>query len=424
MGVVYKARQVKANRPVALKVILAGGHAGESELARFRTEGEALARLTHPNIVQVFEVGEHQGRPFFSLELCPGGSLDRKLAGTPLPPREAARLVEVLARAMHAAHQANVIHRDLKPANVLLSADGTPKITDFGLAKKLDDGANPTVTGAVMGTPSYMAPEQAEGKKDVGPAADGYALGAILYECLTGRPPFKAPTALDTLMQVVADEPVPPSRLLRRVPFDLETICLKCLQKVPARRYASAQALAEDLARFLEGRPILARRPSLLVQARYWCRRPERVRDAGTILLVGTVLTLIPRLAQGLNLWLWVGERDGLVIAVSSVAWWPLLGWIALRTIARRRWAVWAGFVVSFCWMMVGCGVVLLGDAYAFVNNVSGALVWAILWAAYIIALHSFQVNREELSSPGPLRWTPLSRPKPGDPSLYPVRPS
>jgi tRNA A-37 threonylcarbamoyl transferase component Bud32 len=403
MGVVYKARQTGLQRIVALKMILSAGHAGAAERARFRTEAEAIARLQHPNIVSVFEVGEHEGRPFFSLELCPGGSLDRKLAGTPLPPREAARLVEVLARAMHAAHQANVIHRDLKPANVLLSADGTPKITDFGLAKKLDDGANPTVTGAVMGTPSYMAPEQAEGKKDVGPAADVYSLGAILYECLTGRPPFKAPTALDTLMQVVADEPVPPSRLLRRVPFDLETICLKCLQKSPARRYDSAKALAEDLARFLEGRPILARRPSLLVQARYWCRRPERVRDAGTVLLVGTVLTLIPRTAQGLVLWLRRGSEDGLVIAVSSVAWWPLLWWIALRTIARRPWAVWAGLVLSFCWMMHECRLVLLGNADTFVEyNLSGMLVWACPLAAYVIALHSLQVNREELSSPGP----------------------
>src|SRR5262245_30991858 len=192
MGVVYKARQAGLNRVVALKMVLAGGHAGPAELARFRVEAEAVARLQHPNIVGVFEVGEAGGRPFLSLEFCPEGSLEQRLGGTPLPPEEAARLVETLAGAMHAAHRTGVVHRDLKPANVLLGADGTPKVSDFGLAKRLGEAAGQTATGAVLGTPSYMAPEQAEGRKDVGPAADVYALGAILYECLTGRPPFKA----------------------------------------------------------------------------------------------------------------------------------------------------------------------------------------------------------------------------------------
>ncbi len=194
MGVVYQARDAKLKRLVALKVILAGDHAGEDEHGRFRAEAEAIARLQHPNIVQIHEVGEHDGKPFLSLEYCAGGSLDKKLAGTPLPPMEAARLVQTLAGAVQAAHQARVIHRDLKPANVLLAADGTPKITDFGLAKKLDDVGR-TQSGAIMGTPSYMAPEQAAGEtKYQGPGADIYALGAILYELLTGRPPFKAAT--------------------------------------------------------------------------------------------------------------------------------------------------------------------------------------------------------------------------------------
>ncbi len=240
MGVVYKARQIALNREVALKMILSGAHAGEEEMARFQTEAEAIARLRHPGIVQIHEIGADEGRPFFSLEFCAGGSLERKLAGKPLPPREAADLVEQLARAMHAAHQAEVIHRDLKPANVLLAADGTPKITDFGLAKKLDE-AGQTHTGSVMGTPSYMAPEQAEGKKDIRPAADIYALGAILYKCLTGRPPFKAETTFDTILQVVSDEPIPPRQLNARVPRDLQTICLKCLHKEPRKRYPSAR---------------------------------------------------------------------------------------------------------------------------------------------------------------------------------------
>ena len=256
MGVVYQARQTKLNRLVALKMILAGSHAGAADLARFRTEAEAVARLQHPNIVQVYEVGEHEGMPFFSLEFCGGGSLEKKLDGTPLPPKEAAALVETLARAMQAAHEQRVIHRDLKPANVLLAEDGTPKITDFGLAKKLDE-AGQTQTGAIMGTPSYMAPEQAGGKSgEIGPAADVYALGAILYECLTGRPPFKAATALDTLMQVVGDEPVPPPQLQPKAPRDLETICLKCLHKEARKRYESAAELADDLRRFLDGEPI------------------------------------------------------------------------------------------------------------------------------------------------------------------------
>jgi WD40 repeat protein/tRNA A-37 threonylcarbamoyl transferase component Bud32 len=288
MGVVYKARQVKLDRVVALKMILAGSHAGEMGLTRFRTEAEAVARLQHPGIVQIYEVGEHNGLPFFSLEFCPGGSLDKKLGGTPQPPREAAALVEKLAVAMEAAHQKGVIHRDLKPANVLLAEDGTPKITDFGLAKKLD-AAGQTQTGAVMGTPSYMAPEQAGGSsKQVGPAADVYALGAILYECLTGHPPFKSAVPVDTVLQVLSEEPVPPSRLLPKCPRDLETICLKCLQKEPRKRYASAAGLAEDLRHFLAGEPIRARPVGAPERLWRWCRRNPLVAGltAATVLFV------------------------------------------------------------------------------------------------------------------------------------------
>jgi formylglycine-generating enzyme required for sulfatase activity len=265
-------------------MILAGSHAGAADLARFQTEAEAIARLRHSNIVQVYEVGEHEGKPYFSLEFCGGGSLEKKLDGTPQPPGEAAALVETLARAMQAAHEKGVIHRDLKPANVLLAGDGTPKVTDFGLAKKLDE-AGQTASGAVMGTPSYMAPEQAEGRA-VGPLADVYALGAILYECLTGRPPFKAATALDTMMQVMSDEPVPPSRLAGKLPADLETISLKCLSKEPARRYASAEELANDLRRFQAGEPIRARPVGAAERAWKWARRrPALAALLGVVLL-------------------------------------------------------------------------------------------------------------------------------------------
>ena len=271
MGVVYKARQIGLNRLVALKMILAGGFAGAADLERFRTEAEAIARLRHPNIVQVHEIGEHQGRPFFTLELC-AGSLERRLKAAPLAPAEAAELVETLARAMEASHRRHVIHRDLKPANVLLTEDGSPKITDFGLAKKLDEVGR-TQSGAVLGTPSYMAPEQAKSDaKQIGPATDVYALGAILYECLTGQPPFRAATLMETLQQVIADEPAPPRRLNARTPADLEIICLKCLQKEPGKRYGTAAALADDLARQRRGEPIAARPVGRLERGWLWCR--------------------------------------------------------------------------------------------------------------------------------------------------------
>jgi serine/threonine protein kinase len=247
--------------------------------------------------VQVFEIGEQNGLPFFSLEFCSGGSLEKKLAGTPLPPQEAARLVDVLARAMEHAHKHGVIHRDLKPANVLLLEDGTPKITDFGLAKKVEETGQ-TATGAVMGTPSYMAPEQAGGKKEqLGPATDVYALGAILYECLTGRPPFRAASALDTVLQVLSEEPVSPKQLNAKVPQNLETICLKCLQKEPGRRYAGAAALAEDLRRFQAGEPIVARPVGSVERLGLWCRRNRLVASLlGTVavlLVTGTVLATV-----------------------------------------------------------------------------------------------------------------------------------
>jgi WD40 repeat protein/tRNA A-37 threonylcarbamoyl transferase component Bud32 len=293
MGVVYKARQTKLDRLVALKMILSGAHAGGDERRRFLREAEAVARLQHPNIVQIHEVGEADGHPFFSLEFCPGGSLEKKLNGTPWPGRRAAQLVQTLAAAMQAAHDRHIVHRDLKPANVLLAADGTPKVTDFGLAKKLDASAAQTQSGAVMGTPSYMAPEQAGASKAVGPAADVYALGAILYELLTGRPPFKAETPVDTIVQVVNDEPVPPSRLRPGVPRDLETIGLKCLEKDPRRRYVRAADLAEDLRRFQAAEPIAARPVGLAERALKWARRRPGVAALAAVSLAAAAALLV-----------------------------------------------------------------------------------------------------------------------------------
>jgi WD40 repeat protein len=310
MGVVYKARHLALNRTVALKVLTMGSHANEEELARFRREAEAAASLQHPGIVQIYEVGEHQGRAYLALEYVEGGTLAQRLNGAPQPPRAAALMVEALARAIHYAHQRGIIHRDLKPQNVLVPAEDTQnsrgntvrgevsssvvsvspmaKITDFGLAKRIGDDSALTQTGALLGTPSYMAPEQASGNpKDVGPAVDIYALGAILYEMLTGRPPFRGTSILQTLEQVREQDPVPPGRLQPTTPRDLETICLKCLAKLPAKRYASALALAEDLGRFLDGQPIQARPVGAVERTLKWARR----RPALAALVVLGVLT-------------------------------------------------------------------------------------------------------------------------------------
>jgi serine/threonine protein kinase/tetratricopeptide (TPR) repeat protein len=289
MGVVYKARQRGLNRWVALKMVLAGAHAGASQLARFHTEAEAVARLQHPNIVQIYDVGELDGLPYFSLEYIDGLSLDQKIHRQAQPPREAANLTETLSRAMHYAHENGIIHRDLKPANVLMTTDGKPKITDFGLAKRLEEDSSQTKSGTLMGTPSYMAPEQARGEiKDVGPLADVYSLGAMLYELLTGRPPFLASSAMDTIMQVTRDEAMAPTRIVPDTPRDLETICMKCLQKESGKRYSSALALAEDLERFQLGEPILARPVSGPERLWRWCRRNPRVA-----LLTGAVAVLL-----------------------------------------------------------------------------------------------------------------------------------
>jgi WD40 repeat protein/tRNA A-37 threonylcarbamoyl transferase component Bud32 len=294
MGVVYKARHTKLHRLVALKMILTGAHTREEDLARFRAEAEAVAGLRHPNIVQIYDVGEQDGLPYFSLEFVEGGTLERQIDGTPWEAPRAAGMLETLARALHAAHRAGIIHRDLKPANVLLTADGVPKLTDFGLAKRLDEASDRTRTGTILGTPLYMAPEQAGGRKDLlGPHTDVYALGAVLYQLVTGRPPFQGPTPMDPLFQVLNQEPVPPAQLNPKLPRDLETICLKCLQKEPARRYAGALDLAEDLRRFRNQEPIRARPVGSTEKVVRWCHRNPVVAGltaaVAVLLVVGAV---------------------------------------------------------------------------------------------------------------------------------------
>ena len=296
MGVVYKARQVKLNRVVALKMILAGQLANEADVKRFYVEAEAAAKLDHPGIVPIFEIGQHDGQHYFSMAFVEGESLAKKVANGPLPPREAAQLVQKVAEAVQYAHEHDIIHRDLKPANVLLDVNGQCKVTDFGLAKQMKADSGLTGTGQILGTPSYMPPEQAAGKiDDIGPAADVYSLGAILYCLVTGRPPFQAANPMDTLLQVLDQEPAPPRQLNPQVPLDLETIALKCLEKEPARRYAKAVDLAEELGRFLRGEPILARPVGVVDRTWRWCKRNRTVAGltaaVASALIAGTIVS-------------------------------------------------------------------------------------------------------------------------------------
>jgi hypothetical protein len=331
-GIVYEARQPNVNRRVALKMLFAGAHAGPEQLVRFRAEAEAVGRLQHPNIVQIYEAGQQEGCPFLALEFVSGGSLRSRLNGAPQSPQASATLIETLARAMHAAHLSGVVHRDLKPANILFSgappsgnegraqgvswsADEIPKIADFGLAKAVsgpDDNVAEalTQTGDLLGTPSYMSPEQASGHRDqVGPTTDVYGLGAILYELLTGRPPFQGVTVVEVLQHVLSEDPVSPARLQPRLPRDLEIICLKCLQKQPARRYATALDLADDLRRFVAGEPIRARSTPRLARLGRWCRRNPVLAGLGGLVGVLAAALIVGSLAATVRLQKAAGER-------------------------------------------------------------------------------------------------------------------
>jgi serine/threonine-protein kinase len=294
MGVVYKARQAKLNRFVALKVLLAGSQAGARAVARFRSEAAAIARLQHPYIVQIFDVVEHSEQIFLSLEHIGGGSLSRRIGGMGLPIGQAVSWAHQLAQAMQYAHEHGIVHRDLKPGNVLLTDDGIPKITDFGLAKRMDEESNLTRTGTVVGTPDYMSPEQAEGRvRSIGPATDIYSLGVILYEMLVGRPPFRDENVINTLDAVRFHAPPPPSGFRPELPRELDIICLKCLEKAPDQRYLTMKALAKDLQRFQAGEPIQARPGELKALLRGWFERH------GMKVLIGFLLLVIAGLVAG-----------------------------------------------------------------------------------------------------------------------------
>jgi tRNA A-37 threonylcarbamoyl transferase component Bud32/outer membrane protein assembly factor BamB len=311
MGVVYKSRQVSLNRIVALKMILAGQLASAADVQRFRREAQTAANLQHPHIVAIHEVGEHEGQHYFSMDYVAGKSLAQMVQEAPLPPAAAARYVQIIAEAIHYAHHQGILHRDLKPSNVLIDAADQPRVTDFGLAKRVtnpekDSGAALTATGAVLGTPSYMPPEQASADRGIlGVASDVYSLGAVLYELVTGRPPFRAATPIDTIMQVLQTDPVSPRLLNPQIPRDLETVIVKCLAKEPAKRYGSAQELAGDLVAFLDGRPVKARRPGPAERAVRWFRRQRRS------VALATAAAAIMALAIGVGFFGWMGYRQG-----------------------------------------------------------------------------------------------------------------
>jgi serine/threonine-protein kinase len=358
MGVVFKARQISLDRIVAVKMILPGPRANADDLARFRLEAEANAQLRHPNIVTVHEVGEIHGQPFYSMDFVEGSSLSQRLAQGPLPSRQAARYVLTIARALHYAHCHGIVHRDIKPSNILLDANDEPHVTDFGLAKRLGSDSGHTRTGAVMGTPSYMAPEQAAGKtKELGPPCDIYGVGAVLYELLTGRPPFRSDTPVDTIMHVLERDPAPPRLLNPKVDRDLETICLKCLEKNPKQRYVSADALAADLNQYLNGESISARSFNMLDRLSRTLDRSHydvEFQNWGSMLLWFSVMVFTAQLATfavvqvGAPRWcIWICRALEFVF-IGLVFWrhrrhnlWPT------STAERQLWTIWIGYLAA-----------------------------------------------------------------------------
>lgn len=427
MGVVYKAHQRGLNRMIALKMILPGPLSDEEDLQRFRNEAKAAASLQHPNIVAVHDVGEVDGQHFYSMDFIDGPSLAKRLSSGCLPGQVAARYVMIIARAIHYAHRQNILHRDLKPSNILLDSDDEPHITDFGLAKMLGGDSGRTRTGAVMGTPSYMSPEQAAGKtRELGPACDIYGLGAILYELITGKPLFRAETPLDTLKQVIELEPVPPREINPAVERDLETICLKCIQKDPCARYETADALADDLQRYLNGEPITARSFSVMDRLARTLDRSHHVSEFrgwdSTLLWFALILFLghlamfyVLQTKQSRTLhWLTRGTQFilmGLAFGRSRSR-----TWLPTSLAERQLWAIWIGYLLAYA-IMVWVIRELAGEQdwdeytiYPFSAALAGMAFFAMgssYWGrCYIIGMSFFILAA---LMPFHLEWSPLN---------------
>src|SRR5262245_51578190 len=398
MGVVFRARQTSVNRVVALKMILTGQLAAANEVQRFRTEAEAAAQLDHPHIVPIYEVGADDGQPYFSMKLIAGASLSSHMRRLAVDPRAGVQLLAAVARAIHHAHQRGIIHRDLKPANILVDDRGEPHVTDFGLARRLEGGSGPTLSGAIVGTPGYMAPEQAASNRVLTTAVDVYALGAILYEMLTGRPPFRAETPLETVLQVIEHDPEPPHALNPKVNRDLELICCKSLAKDPRERYASAEALATDLEHWLTGEPLDVRPPSLVTMLRFWLR--QNFGAAGWMVVIGLFFGLL----GGMIGWF---RTSPLALVDGIDAYRRLPNAEAPWLVAFVNTPVWLQSVLYFANLLVVSTAGLIVGALVRPKNrsadVAAGAVTGFVWAATVLVL-SLGVVAGYFSSVHPLR--------------------